>query len=235
MNFRLLPRDVAALMSGHHVRQISAPGGAGALLSPLDRANHRCFELEVHSHGRHVRGQEMMLDRNESPKHDVMSCPRELKPELKIREIDPETGEILSEKVWNDPAFKFLDEDENVIRKSPWRTTPKGLMRVRGPRKQISARHARKLEALNSEVIDEIVKAAEGIFGKRRPHDVDDLHPVKQFQGYRTTNYKTGEKYSGATKSSRRESFKPVGEGAPKMDEEKMSRLILAAKKTFGL
>jgi hypothetical protein len=177
-----------------------------------------------------------------------MSCAREIKPELAIRLIDPKTGEVTDEEIWNDRSFKFLDEDENVKRKPAWNNLLKERMRVRGPRKQISARAARQLEVLNSEVLEELAESSKKIFKKGRGHDVDDLHPIRQFQGFRQTSFKTGEKYSGTQKDIKEAQQqrsrelgetvsepKIVGEGVPNVGEDKLAKMLAAAKKTFGL
>lgn len=246
----IVPPDVARLTTGHFKVALSVPAGGGEILSPADAGHQHCHYTELKSHIQHMLEYVAILRRFNTPGYDTMSCPRELKPELMIRLIDPKSGEVTDEEVWNDRSFKFLDEDENVKRKPAWNQLLKERMRLRGSRKQTSARAARQLEVLNSQVLKELAESSKKIFKKGRGHDVDDLHPIKQFQGYRMTNFSTGEKYAGTQKDIKEAQLrrsrelgesvsdsetKVVGEGVPDVGKDKLAKMIAAAKKTFGL
>ncbi len=234
MQFVLPPADVTRLLVGHLQPCLPAPTGGAEMLSPRGAAyvsDCRCYYEALAREALVERAlvlapmlsREKDLElarRHQTPGYDVRSSARDEIPKLRARVIDPETGEVTREYVWNTRPADPLRWD----------------MRIRGPRKQGAARAARRTEMLNTEVLDELRSK---LMEDKRPHQVDDLHPVKAFQGARTTNFKTGEKYTGPTpgkkrRSKARTSSSRVSEASP-LDAETEKKLEASLKKLFGL
>lgn len=226
--------EVTRLLVGHFRPCLPPPAGGGALLSPGTVRVQHCHMTELRTLLYAKIEEKNLRDRHVVKPYEMVSCSRELRPKLMLREIDPETGKVTAERVWNNRDLDTLSKDE---------------MRVRGARKQISARVARKLESIDSAVLEELASDVKGMFAKR--HDITAPSPAKQFQGFRTTNFKTGEKYSGSMKDIReaqrklaieRGEIEPdppkkvhvASEGAP-ADSDTLNALIESAKEMFGL
>lgn len=181
MNFTIVPAAIAQLTTGHIKLALPAPQGGGALLSPKDLSFIESYHRSLKSIERRLIDLKTIDDGKR--KYKLYHGIRDIPFELKARKIDPKTGKAVEEVVWNTAS----EEDE---------------IRVRGARKQISARSVVPSNLRDTTEIILPVKDEEGnTVGWEAVRSAKAFGPSL---GTRTTNFSTGMKYSGSQKDIKR-------------------------------
>jgi len=191
MNFVIVPEEVSRLLGGHNVGLLPPPSGGGQLQHQYFPQDSIVLTVKALARAMEVRDADRARDVDETNAEKLISVFSERAEDYKIsesfptrrfkllaRELNTKDGRVKVEWIWNRDARDRM------------------RMRLRGSRKQVAARAARKANLADTRVFNmPIMNSLGEIVGWKAQRSEA---PVGSFnQGVRTTNFEMGEKFSG--------------------------------------
>lgn len=191
MDFVIVPEEVKRLLGGHNVGLLPPPSGGGQLQHWYHPQDSIILVVEAAARAMEIRDADRSRDVDETNAEKLISVFAERAEDYKISEsfpkrsfklrarvIDPKTGRVRMEWVWNRDA------------------RDKMRMRLRGSRKQVAARAARKANVADARTFNmPILNSLGEIVGWKAQRNESEVGGFNQ--GVRTTNFELGAKFSG--------------------------------------